>query len=85
MTDAELKTFYKNWIKDYCNNDFLDDEGNENLPAGVELVLDKLVDFHKQDLNVASEKIADLSVSYFQDQIPTRIKQMLDPYKKMKW
>ena len=83
MTDEELRTAYKEWIKDYCNNDFLNDEGVEELPGGVELALDKLVNDY-ETVGVVSESKGRISYDYAAG-IPPEIKSMLDQYRKMKW
>lgn len=85
MTDTEIKNLYKGWAKDYCNNDFLDDEGEEDLPAGVEIFLDKITEVHEQEINIASESIGDLSTSYFKDKIPQRLLDLLKPYRRLSW
>ena len=83
MTDEELRTAYKEWIKKYCNNDFTDDEGDEDLPGGVELALNKLVNKHDK-IGVTSESKGRISVSYAEG-LPDEIKSILNEYRKMKW
>ena len=83
MTDEELRTAYKDWIKDYCNNEFLNDEGVEELPGGVELALNKLVNQHDR-IGVTSESKGRISVDYAEG-MPNEVLSMLKQYRKMKW
>lgn len=83
MTDQELRTAYKKWIKDYCNDDFLNDEGVEELPGGVEIALDKLVTKHDK-IGVTSESKGRISISYAKG-LPNEIKSILNEYRKLSW
>ena len=83
MTDEQIKQAYKEWIKDYCNNDFLNEDEEEELPGGVELALEKLEEMHSQSPNVASESVSDLSRSFFSSDIPDNIKSLLRPYRRV--
>ncbi|HSH50850.1 MAG TPA: hypothetical protein VK982_03915 [Bacteroidales bacterium] len=82
MTPEEIKQAYLNWIEDYCNNEF----DKANLPGGVKLALDQLVEIDPLDFNIASEKLSDMSQTYASDgDIPKFIYKWLNPYKKLRW
>lgn len=82
MTPEEIKQAYLNWIEDYCNNEF----DKDNLPGGVKLALDQLVEIDPLDFNIASEKLSDMSQTYANDgDIPKFIYKWLNPYKKLRW
>jgi len=84
MTDTEKKEAYLEWIKDYCNNDFLDDEGVEVIPATVNLAIDKLMEADSIPAGLDSEKKGSKSVSFSEDRYKD-IKPMLAPYRKLRW
>ena len=84
MTDTEKKEAYLEWIKDYCNNDFLDDEGVEVIPATVNLAIEKMLEADKIPAGVSSEKQGGKSVSFSENRYKD-IKPMLSPYKKVRW
>ena len=85
MTDEQIKEAYKDWIKAYCNNEFLNEDEEEDLPGGVELALNKLIEMNSQSPNVASESVSDLSRSFFSSDIPDNIKSLLRPYRKVRF
>jgi hypothetical protein len=85
MTEQELHDAYLEWIKDYCNNEFLNEDGEDVLPGGVTLTIEKLMSRHGQDSNIASEQVGDLSQSFFSDDIPKDIKSLLRPYRRIKF
>lgn len=81
MAKEELKNTYLKWIEDYCNNKFKLSE----LPAGVQLALDKLVEIDPLSFNLTSERIADLGKTYASTgDIPIFIYKWLAPYKRVK-
>lgn len=81
MTPEEIKQAYLAWIEDYCNNKF----DKENLPGGIELALEKLVEMDPMDFNITSEKLSDMSQSYANDgDVPKFILKWLSPYKRLR-
>lgn len=71
------------WINDYCGQAFIDGE----LPGGVELALRRLVKSLDTPVNVASQSVSDVSVSFFRGTdgtLPTEVKRLLEPYIKMR-
>lgn len=71
MTEAELRrlkeqeekkrleSLYLMQIEDYCNIRF-----KEPYPSGIALALENLVELDPLKFNIASEKIADMSITY---------------------
>ena len=81
MPDVDIQELYLEWIEDYCNNKF--DKGN--LPGGVKLALNQLVEIDPLDFNITSEKLSDMSQSYANDgDIPKFIYKWINPYKRLK-
>jgi len=77
MTESEAKELVKEFLKDYCNKDWMvknpdydptdpaSPEYIEQLPAGITLAIDKIWEFAvKGDLSKQSETLGDYSVTY---------------------
>ena len=65
MSNEELKVIYLEWIKDYCQNDFKDKEGNTVIPPMVELVIDEMIEYKESGIyNKKSESLGDYSVTF---------------------
>ena len=81
MTPEQLKQLYLEWIEDYCNNKF--DENN--LPGGVQLAVNNLADLDPLQFNVTSEKLSDMSQTYANDgEIPKFIYNWIKPYVRLR-
>lgn len=70
------------YVKDECNNQFLDENGKENLPGGVQLAIAKLCEIYMKESGVQSETLARHSQTFSLD-IPKYIKDMLKPYRRV--
>src|SRR5690554_3806409 len=65
MSNEELKIIYLEWIKDYCQNDFKDKEGNIVIPPMVELVIDEMIEYKESGIyNKKSESLGDYYVTF---------------------
>ena len=84
MTDEQLKEHLKEWVKDYCNNSFLDDDDLEDLPGGVELFIEKGVEYMSNQQGKTSESLGDYSVS-FDTNMPESLLKLLRPYRKVRF
>lgn len=73
----------KEWVKDYCNNQFLDEDGNEDIPAGVDLFLDRAVKHMEKDAGLKSESLGDHSISFDPADLPDHLVDKLTPYRKV--
>lgn len=81
MTTEELKAAYLEWIEDYTNNRF----NESNLPGGVKLALNQLIELDPMMFNISSESIGDLSQSFSNEGgIPKYIYNWINPYKKLR-
>lgn len=81
MTQEEIKQLYLEWIEGYCNNKF----NKNNLPGGIKLALDQLIEIDPLNFNITSEKLSDMSQTYANDgDIPKFIYKWINPYKRLK-
>ncbi|MGJ0848183.1 hypothetical protein ACR77J_15945 [Tissierella praeacuta] len=81
MTEIEVKQAYLEWIEDYTNNKF----DKDNLPGGIKLALNNLVELDPLSFNVVSEKLSDMSQTFTNDgNIPKFIYNWINPYKRLK-
>lgn len=70
-------------IKEYCNNQFLDVDGNESLPGGARIAISKWIQFNILQAGVNSRS---QGVSYnYETEVPNSIKIHLKPYKRLRW
>ena len=98
MTEAELKAHLYEWARDYCNDPFVDEDGNDDFPSGVHIFVTQATAFY---LNAAagiagsvktSETLGDYSISFTnavgaamaQNEIPPYFKKLLIPYRRVK-
>jgi len=80
MTEAEVREAYLEWINDFCNQNYTEDD----MPGGVKLALDQLVKMSALPVGVTSESVADLSRSFsIAQEIPAPIRTKLYPYRRM--
>lgn len=79
MEKKDIRKLYLEQVEDYCNVIF------DEIPAGVELALDELVEFDPMQYSVTSEKLSDMSLTYSDNggAIPKHIQHWLEPYKRI--
>lgn len=70
--------------KDYCNNLFLDVDGNEVLPSGVILFVAKAIQYLMNEAGMTQQKMGDVNFSYESD-FPPALLRLLKPYKRVKF
>lgn len=81
MSEQLVKDYLLEWAGDYCRDDF-----TTNTPAGVNLFVEKGLDYVKDFNGVASESLGDYSVSFLSDSgFPLYLLKMLAPYKRIKF
>ena len=81
MTPEQIREAYLEWIERYCNNEF----DAEDLPGGIKLALDKLVEVDPLSFNITSEKLSDMGQTFASDGgIPKFIYHWIGPYKRVK-
>lgn len=84
MTLEELKQAYFELIQDDLNN--FKDKTLGTVKAPIKLAVDKLVEYDSKDRIVSSESIDGLSQSFFQvSGFPDDVKDLLSPYRNVKW
>lgn len=75
----------KEYVIDYCNQEFKDDQGNESFPGGVKLAIAKMCEFHMmKQAGVQSESLARYSVTY-SSEYPSEVKTILNNYRRPKF
>lgn len=82
MTEAEAIEECKFFIKKYTNNDDIIFKG------GVKLALDIMVKnvLKKENgSNIQKKTHREITITYFQDKISNKVKDLLRPYRQMRW
>lgn len=80
MTDEQKREAYLEWINAETGQNYQIDE----LPALVELVLDKLLEMDGDKANVKTMTQGGRSVT-FTDGVGDKIKEMLAPLRRLRW
>lgn len=82
MTPEQLKQAYLEFIENETNNKF----NIDNLPGGVKIALDLLVELDPLDFDIVSEKISDLSQTFVANEkgIPLKVMRWLKPYYRLR-
>lgn len=80
VTEEELLE----WVKDYCNNQFLNSDGVEVIPSGVKMFIPKAYEYLQNKAGVASRSMGSVSYSYEMD-FPPGLLRLIRPYRKVKF
>jgi len=80
----ELKDQLKLWVREYCNDDFKDDNGEDDFPAGVELFIAQTEKYLANQKGIKSEMLGDYQVT-FEKELPVFLTNMLNDYRKLRW
>ncbi|MDO4719644.1 MAG: hypothetical protein Q4A78_03195 [Peptostreptococcaceae bacterium] len=80
MDEKRLRKYWLDFARRYCNNDFEE----ENLPPVVELFLDRKIKAYRENPNVQSESLSDMSLSYFEQKISPEEANLLGQVRKLK-
>ena len=80
MTDEQKREAYLEWINAETGQNYQIDE----LPALVELVLDKLLEMDGDKANIKAMTQGSRSVT-FTDGVGDKIKELLAPLKRLRW
>lgn len=74
-----LKEMYLEQLEDYCNVTF----PRDNLPGGIALAVNELIQTDPNQYRIASEKLDSMSMTYATDGgIPAYIKAWIAPYRR---
>lgn len=68
------------YAKEWCNNDFAD-----GLPGGVKRAVTLIVKSYSENRSVASQRLGDMSKSFFQGGTMASAHEELRPYKKVRF
>lgn len=79
--EYQLKSELLRWVKDYCNNTFVNDDGVEVIPGGVEVFLTQASIFIEKQTGKTSESLGDYSVAWSTD-YPQSMMRLLSPYRR---
>lgn len=80
MTDEQKREAYLEWINAETGQNYQ----LEDLPALVELVLDKLLEMDGDKANIKAMTQGGRSVT-FTDGVGDKIKELLAPLRKLRW
>lgn len=80
MTDEQKREAYLEWINAETGQNYQ----LEDLPALVELVLDKLLEMDGDKANIKAMTQGGRSVT-FTDGVGDKIKEMLAPLRRLRW
>ena len=85
----DRRAAYLEWINRYCNTNYYDEytEDGEviptNIPDGLELILQDMVNVNPADFGVTSERAEGLAVTY-QDGALSSYRLALTPYRRFR-
>jgi hypothetical protein len=70
------------FVKEHCNNKFLDDAGNEVIPGGVKVAVAKMIEYN---MNKAGKTMAVKGsvTDMFTVDFPRSIMRLLEPYQRV--
>ena len=80
MDEKIIRKYWLDFARRYCNNNF--DENN--LPFVVQLFLDMKVKSYRDNPNVKTESLSDMSMSYFDNEISKEERNLLGQVRKLK-
>jgi len=72
------------WIKEWCNNSFLDSSGKEDLPGGVKIFIIKAKEYLQNKAGIKDRSMGSVSYSYEMD-FPPGLIRLIRPYKKVRF
>lgn len=81
--DAKLEVDLEDaidFVKEWCNNDFPD-----GLPGGVKRAIVTLIKSYSESKNVQSQRLGDMSKTFFEGGSLQSVYKELRPYKKVKF
>jgi len=81
MTDEEKRAAYLQWLNEETGQSYVNDD---TLPILVEIILDKLLEMDGDKVNVKSASQGGRSIT-FVDGIPEKIKELMNPLRKLRW
>lgn len=73
------------YVKEYCNNPFHNEKGEEVIPGAVKKGVALLVKSMSENPNVASQSLGDMSKSFFKGATMEEAHRYFKPYRRLKF
>lgn len=73
------------YAQSYCNNTFLNDEGELELPSSVKKGVALIVKSMSENSNVSSQSLGDMSKSFFEGATIREAHTYFKPYKRLRF
>lgn len=80
MDEEKLKKYWLDFAERYCNQTF----NKENPPMVVQLFIDGKIKDYRENSNVKSESLSDMSVTYFDKELSKEEANLLGQVRKLK-
>lgn len=80
MDETLLRKYWLDFAQRYCNRSF----DAENLPPVVEIFLEQKVKAYRDNPNVKSEGLSDMSINYFDKELSSEEASLLGQVRKLK-
>lgn len=80
MDEQKLRKYWLDFACRYCNQNFSED----NLPLVVELFLDGKIKAYRDNPNVKTQSLSDMSVTYFDKELSSEEANLLGQVRKLK-
>ncbi|WP_191556609.1 head-tail connector protein [Metabacillus idriensis] len=72
------------WVKEWCNNSFSNEYGQEILPGGVKIFIPKALQYLQQKAGIQSRTMGSVSYSFEAD-FPPSLLRLIRPYKRVRF
>ena len=80
IDESKLRKYWLDFAGKYCNQNFTEDK----LPLVVELFIDGKIKDYRENSNVKSESLSDMSVTYFDKELSKEESKLLGQVRKLK-
>lgn len=80
LSKEQLRSYWLDYARKYCNQEFK--EGS--LPPALELFLDSKVNSYRDNGNVQTEKLSDMSLTYFENELNAEERSILNTMRKLR-
>ena len=80
LAEDELKKYWLDFASRYCNRTFTED----NIPYTVRLFIDMRVKSYRENPNVKSESLADLSKTYAENELSGEERGLLNTVRRLR-
>lgn len=80
MDENLIKKYWLDFARRYCNQNFNEDD----LPLVVQLFLDMKIKAYRENPNVKSESLSDMTITYFDKELSAEEVNLLGQVRKLK-